>query len=168
MTRHVMVHTKQSGGVIAQPQLALPISEEQQGEIRVYRMVLPFTPPSKNVYDQWLPTWKSGAKRKWTKALLDEFEAVMLPKGALKVGMAATLVFPTKARRDTQNYSNCLWHWVPDALVKYGCIEDDTPEYVEIGPNWGIKMAFDARTGVPKAKRSRTHLAITVQMKPGA
>lgn len=161
-----MVHRKDTkgGGVIAQPQLALPIGETHDGPIGVYRLVLPFTPPSKNVYDQWLPTWQSSAKKKWIRHLIDEFEAVGLPKGALKVGMSASLVFPTKQRRDTQNYANCLWHWVPDALVKYGCIPDDTPEHVEIGANWGITMMHDTRGHAPKAKRQRTHLAIAVQM----
>lgn len=167
MSDHVMVHRKdvRHGGVQAQPQLALPIGETHVGEIRVYRMMLPFLPPSKNVYDGWLPAWKSSAKRKWTRCLIDEFEAVQLPKDVLKVGMAASLVFPTKARRDTQNYAQCLWHWIPDALVTFGCIRDDTPEYVEIGPNWGVSMLVDNRAA-PKAKRQRTHLSISVQMRP--
>ena len=147
-----------------QPQLALPISEEQVGEVRVYRVMLPFTPPSKNVFDSWPMAWKSSAKRKWTRHLIDEFEAVTLPRGALKVGLSAALVFPSKAHRDTQNYAQCLWHWVPDALVKYGTIRDDTPQYVEFGANLGVKMMCDERRGVPKAKRQRTHLSIAVQV----
>lgn len=145
-------------------QLALPLGEVKVGEIRVHRIVLPFLPPSKNVYDNWLPTWKSSAKKKWTRHLLEAFEQEQVPTGALKVGMAASLVFPTNQRRDTQNYSNCLWHWVPDALVKYGAIPDDTPEYVEIGSNWGITMLVDSRANRPKAKRQRTHLALAFQM----
>lgn len=147
-----------------QPQLALPISETHVGEIRVYRITLPFLPPSKNVYDAWPMQWKSSAKKKWMKALLEEFETLQMPKGALKVGMAASLVFATNQRRDTQNYSNCVWNWVPDALVRYGAIPDDTPEYVEIGPNWGITMMVDTRGHAPKAKRQRTHLSISMQL----
>ena len=119
--------------MVGGPQLALPIGQEQHDEIRTYRIPLPFLPPSKNVYDGWPIQWKSSAKKKWTKALLEKFEQECLPKGALRIGMAASLVFPTNARRDTQNYSNCLWNWVPDALVRYGAIPDDTPQYVYEG-----------------------------------
>lgn len=153
----------------AQPQLALPIGEDQQqGEIRVYTLTLPFLPPSKNVYDTWLPTWQSGVKRKWMRVMSDLLEMHQVPHGAMKVGMHASLVFASRARRDTQNYSNCLWNFVPDALVKAGVIPDDTPEYVEIGPNWGIKMMYDLRPGVSKVKRQRTHLTLALQMPPGA
>ena len=151
--------------MVGGPQLALPIGQEQHGEIRTYRITLPFLPPSKNVYDGWPIQWKSSAKKKWTKALLEKFEQECLPKGALRIGMAASLVFPTNARRDTQNYSNCLWNWVPDALVRYGAIPDDTPQYVEIGPNWGITMLVDTRGHAPKVHRQRTHLAFAVQVK---
>lgn len=163
---HVMVYRRlpQGGGVLAQPQLALPIDVKQQGQIGVYRVTLPFLPPSKNVYDGWPGQWKSSAKKKWVRNLLDQFESVQLPKGAQKVGLSAALVFPTKAHRDIQNYANCLWHWVPDALQTYGCIANDTPEYVEFGPNLGIQFMVDARGSAPKAKRQRTHLSIAVQM----
>ena len=151
--------------VNAQPQLALPINEEQVGEIRVYRVTLPFLPPSKNKYDGLPNEWKHSMKRKWMRVLIDEFEAVSLPKDVRKVGLSAALVFPTKAHRDTQNYAQCLWHWVPDALQKYGCIRNDTPEYVEFGKNLGVSMLVDNRVGAPKAARSRTHLSIAVQMR---
>lgn len=150
--------------MIAQPQLALPIDAEQQGEIRVYRVMVPFTPPSKNVYDGWPVQWKSSAKKKWTRHLLDQFEMHTVPRGCVKVGLQAAIVFPTKAHRDTQNYAQCLWHWVPDALQKYGAIANDTPEYVEFGRNLGVTFMVDDRRGVPKAKRQRTYVSIACQM----
>lgn len=165
MNDRVMVHRKTNGGVQAQPQLALPLGQTQVGEIRVYRVTLPFVPPSKNVYDGWPAQWKSSAKKKWMRHLLDEFEACMMPRGCAKAGLQAALVFPTKAHRDTQNYAQCLWHWVPDALVKYGAIPNDTPEYIEFGPNLGVTMMVDSRGHAPKAKRQRTHLSIALQMR---
>lgn len=150
----------------AQPQLALPIGEEQHGEIRTYTLTLPFTPKSKNVYDSWPNEWKRGHKRKWMSTLADQFAMHGIPKGALKVGMHAALVFPTKGRRDKQNYANCLWNFVPDALVAWGAIPDDTPEFVEIGPNWGITLMHDTRVNVSKSKRARTHLTLAFQMPP--
>lgn len=149
---------------VPQPQLALPLNVRQEGEIRLYRMTLPFLPPSKNVYDQWLGTWKSSAKAKWVRHISDEIESQMIPKGLREVGLAATLIFPTKQRRDPQNYSNCLWHWVPDALVKTGVLLDDNDGAIQIGPQWGIKFAFDTRTGIPVKRRQRTVLSITMRV----
>lgn len=148
----------------ATPQLALPVSVEEQGEVRLYQMVFPFLPPSKNVYDNWPGTWRRSAKLKWVRHITDEVESQMIPKGLRKVGLAATLVFPAQGRRDPQNYSNALWHWVPDALQTAGVLLDDREGCVDIGPNWGIKFAYDTRRGVDKRWRQRTvlHLAVRV------
>jgi hypothetical protein len=143
------------------PQLALPIDVTADGELRVYRMVFPFLPPSKNEYDNWLGQWKSAAKKKWIKAVGAECDAQMMPRGVAQIGLAATLVFPRAARRDIQNYANCLWHWVPDALVTAGVISDDTPDKVDFGPNLGITFAYDTRAGAA-VHRKRTILSISM------
>lgn len=140
----------------------LPVNAQEEGDLRLYRIVLPFLPPSKNVFDGWPNEWKSGAKRKWTRHIVAECQSLMIPK-AEKIGLAAVLVFPTKARRDPQNYSNCLWHWVPDALQKAGVIDDDREGKIEIGPNWGLRFAIDGRAA-PKVKRQRTHIALTMKV----
>ena len=144
------------------PQLALPINVTDDGEIRMYRIVLPFLPPSKNVYDNWPIMWKNAAKKKWANALAKEVAAQMMPLGCKKIGLAATLVFPAKAHRDPQNYAQALWHWVPDGLQKAGLIPDDTEGMIEIGPNWGLSFAYDGRVGLPKKRRERTILAVTM------
>lgn len=149
---------------IPQPQLALPLNVQQQGEIRVYRVTLPYLPPSKNVYDQWLGTWKSSCKRKWERDIAAEVESQMMPKGLTQIGLAATLIFPSKQRRDPQNYANCLWNFVPDGLVKAGLLLDDRDGAIQIGAQWGIKFAFDTRSGIPTKKRQRTVLAITMRV----
>jgi hypothetical protein len=141
----------------------LPLGVEETGDLRLYRLMLPFLPPSKNVYDGWLREWQSAAKKKWVRHIVDQCEALMIPE-AEKIGLAAVLVFPTVARRDPQNYSNCLWHWVPDALQKAGVIDDDREGKIEIGPNWGLKFAIDKRAA-PKVQRQRTHIAITMKVK---
>jgi hypothetical protein len=148
-------------------QLAMPMNVSQQGEVRLYTFVLPFLPPSKNVYDAWPIQWKQSAKRKWENAIRKEVEASMVPHGMTQVGLAATLVFPGKARRDPQNYAQALWHWVPDALVKAGVLKDDNEGRVQIGPNWGLKFAYDTRTGIPKKRRERTLLALTMLVPEG-
>ena len=162
------VRARPDGGVVSQPiQLGLPVNVEQQGEIRLYRFVLPFLPPSKNVYDGWPNQWKQSAKRKWIKAIAEEAERSMLPKGLPKVGMAAVLVFPTRGRRDPQNYAQALWNWVPDGLVQAGVLVDDNEGRIQIGPNWGVKFSYDTRTGLPKVRRSRTVIALTMLVPEG-
>lgn len=141
----------------------LPVNAEEEGDLRLYKIVLPFLPPSKNVYDNWPGEWKSSAKKKWIKRIGEEVTALAIPP-AERIGLAAVLVFPTNARRDPQNYSNCLWHWVPDALQRAGVIDDDRAGKIDIGPNWGLKFAIDSRPGVPKDRRQRTHLALTMKV----
>lgn len=140
----------------------LPIGVEETGDLRLYRMVLPFLPPSKNVYDNWPGEWKSSAKKKWIRHIVSQCESMMIPK-AEKIGLAAVLVFPTVQRRDPQNYANCLWNWVPDALQVAGVIDDDREGKIEIGPNWGLKFAIDRRSA-PKEQRQRTHIALTMKV----
>lgn len=142
----------------------LPVDVEEQGDLRLYKMHLPFLPPSKNVFDGWPVEWKSSSKKKWERHIIQKCEELMIPE-AEKIGLAAVLVFPTKvARRDPQNYSNCLWHWVPDALVKAGVIDDDRDGKIEIGPNWGLRFGVDGRAA-PKALRQHTHIALTMKVK---
>jgi hypothetical protein len=148
--------------VSGQPQLALPIGVEDDGEVRMYRIALPFLPPSKNVYANWPREWKSSAKNKWVRAIAAEVESQAMPKGVAKIGLAAVLVFPTNARRDTQNYAEALWHWVPDALVRAGVVTDDRAGQIEIGPNWGVTFRVDSRKNLSKQHRSRTHLVVTM------
>lgn len=143
-------------------QLALPVDVQDDGEIRLYKMALPFLPPSKNVYDGWPREWKSGVKKKWVRAICQKAEEMAMPQHVLQIGLAATLVFPSKSRRDPQNYSNCLWNFVPDALQKANVIDDDREGMIEIGPNWGLKFEYDTRVTLPKKRRERTLLAITM------
>lgn len=149
-------------GVPMGVQGVLPVDVEQTGDLRLYKLHLPFLPPSKNVYDNWPGEWKGSAKKKWERHILQKCEELMIPK-AEKIGLAAVLVFPQKGRRDPQNYSNCLWHWVPDALQKAGVIDDDREGKIEIGPNWGLRFAYDTRSA-PKALRQHTHIALTMQV----
>ena len=144
-------------------QMVMPMDLIETPEVIAYRIALPFLPPSKNVYDNWLPQWKASAKRKWKDAIKAHALEQNLPMGISHVGLAAKLVFPTKQRRDPQNYAQCLWNWVPDALVQCGVLLDDREGMVSIGPNWGVQMAYDMRAGVPKTHRQRTSIVVSVQ-----
>lgn len=143
-------------------QVALALDSVQEGATTVYTIVLPGVPPSKNSFDGWPVTWKAGKKRTWMKRVQDACAQQLVPKDNARVGIAARLVFATRARRDPQNYAQCLWNWVPDALVQGGYLVDDNEGRVQIGKNWGIEMAVDLRKA-PKAKIERTILTLAVQ-----
>jgi hypothetical protein len=145
-------------------QVALPVDVEEVGDVRVYRMTLPYVPPSKNQIDAWPVQWKSSAKKKWSRDMQMHCTELQIPKGLHRVGLAATLVFPTKTRRDPQNYAQTLWHWVPDALVRCGVLLDDHAGCIEIGANWGLKFQVDDRKHVPKQHRKRTVLTVAVRV----
>lgn len=142
----------------------LPIDVHDTGDLRLYRLTLPFLPPSKNVYDEWPGAWKHAAKQKWMRHIGEWAASMDIPR-ASQVGLAAVLVFPTKGRRDPQNYAQALWHWVPDALQAAGILDDDREGHVQIGPNWGLTFAYDLRPGVPKTHRQRTMIALTMRVR---
>jgi hypothetical protein len=131
--------------------------------ITTYRLHFPYLPPSKNVFDGWPVQWKAGAKRKWLSAIRDLCDEQNVPVDNPVVGLAARLVFPTRQRRDVQNYAQCLWNWVPDGLVRAGILQDDKTGAVQIGPNWGIEMAVDGRRGVPAKKRQHTTVTVAIE-----
>lgn len=144
-------------------QLALPVDVTDVGEVRCYRIVLPFLPPSKNKTQAWPMQWKSAAKKKWIRHIVAEVAALDMPKGNVKIGLAAVLVFPTMAHRDPQNYAEALWNWVPDALQVAGVLVNDTDKNIEFPPNLGIKFAYDKRK-VAAIKRQKTVLSITMRV----
>ena len=37
----------------------LPMDIKEEGDLRLYKITLPFVPPSKNEYDGWPHAWKS-------------------------------------------------------------------------------------------------------------
>jgi hypothetical protein len=143
-------------------QLALPMDTTRQGDLVVFRLLFGFLPPSKNVYDGWPYQWQNGVKKKWLRAVAAECEAQQLPRGVLRIGLAATLVFPTNNRRDPQNYSATLWNFVPDGLVRCGVLVDDRDGAVVFGPNLGVRLrAGSGRTGRVRVP-GRTILSVSM------
>ncbi len=128
-----------------------------------YRIVLPGCPPSKNQFDSLPPAWKNGQKKAWMRRITAALEEQNVPKGNTQIGLAARIIFPTRAsRRDVQNYAQQLWNWVPDALVKGGYLVDDNEGRLSIGRDLGVTLAEDVRVG-PKKAKGRTVLAVTVR-----
>lgn len=163
--------------------LALPLEVPSPGETRIYQMTFPFLPPSKNVYDNWQWMAQRSAKLKWLKAIVRECEAQAMPKNLPRIGLGAVLVFPSRVqRRDVQNYAQTLWHFVPDALqapstrqlaihakdpsytLPYGLIPDDTDGRIDWPPGLGVRFEYDERKHVPKERRQRTMLAISMRV----
>lgn len=140
----------------------MPLEVKMSGKLVTYQMTFGFLPPSKNVYDNWQPAWKSSAKKKWIRHVGEQCEALQIPKDQKRVGLAAMLVFAKGARRDPQNYAQALWNWVPDALVQCGVLIDDADGCIEIGRNWGLEMAVDRRPVGEKKPRTVITLACLV------
>lgn len=156
-------HRAVDRGVVSS-QLALPVDVEDDREVRLYRIRLPFLPPSKNVYDRWHWQQQRSVKGKWRRHIETKVNEMDVPLGVPRIGLAATLIFPNRNRRDLQNYSQALWHFVPDALVRAGVIVDDTPEHVEYPPNLGVRFSYDLRKGIPKERRAHTIIALTMEV----
>lgn len=150
--------------MIISGQGALPIGMVENGEIVTYRFAFPYLPPSKNVYDGWLPAWKSAAKHKWINAVIRAVEEQDVPRGVERIGLAATLVFPEPRKRDPQNYAPALWNWIPDGLQKCGVIKDDRDGVIDFGKNLGIRFAIDDRKRLSRDARKRTHIALTLRL----
>ena len=143
-------------------QLAL-VEPSVDDDIVRRRLVLPFLPPSKNKYDGWQPMWKHSLRQKWYRKLEEAYEAYQFPKDAHQVAVATRLVFASKRNRDWQNYAPLLLHVIPDSLVRYGVIPDDTPERFTVGPNAGIEFAVDRRQ-MHHSLRQRTELSFAIRV----
>lgn len=151
-------------------QLALHLDTVREGVPVPYTMHFPWLPPSKNQYDGWPVTWKSGTKRKWMRAIGQQLAELGVPIGNQRVGLGVLLVFPQKKgrpvpRRDPQNYAQCLWNWIPDALVAAGIIPDDTDGRIQFaeGGTLGVRMVVDRRHWIPENRRQRTTVVVTVE-----
>lgn len=95
-------------------------------------------PPSmNNARSGYKSHWSKGhkAKKRWQEIFEDllfvqddDFPHVVLDR----VEVDATLTFPTRHRRDADNYRMMLSKPLGDAFVVMGVIPDDTPEHYEL------------------------------------
>ena len=138
--------------------------EMPEGAVVSRTLVIPSTPPSKNVYDAWDPRWKSSYVKKKKAMLVAQINEQNWPL-ARRVVVHARLIFGSRRRHDWQNYTHPLWHYVADALVDAGIIIDDTPEYFSVGPDGGIEFDCDLRPFVPVKKRNRTVIGCAIELR---
>lgn len=140
------------------------VPDETNLQVLQRTVVLPFTPPSKNVYEGWQPQWKRSLRHKWARHLLVAFDEQQFPTHARKVAVHARLVFGSAARRDWQNYVHPMMNVVADELVRYGAIPDDTPQFFTCGSNGGIEFDVDRRKFVDAKDKRRTHLGFAFEL----
>jgi hypothetical protein len=149
-------------------ELALPLDVQEFGELRRYKILLPFLPPSKNVYDN--SQWKSSTKHKWINAIEKKVAELDMPRNrAPKIGLAAVLCFSSNNRRDPQNYAGPLWNFVPDALVRSRVLFDDRAGAIEFGKagHLGVVMKADLNRSVPKERRQWTLIGVSIRVPKG-
>lgn len=111
----------------------------------------PATPPSLNelLYRHW------RIERSQKKTWQDTFERLLLAAGCPEFPRGcfahAALRFPTRRRRDADNYAAVLSKALGDALVVMAAIPDDTPNWYRFG-----RLDFDPQLG---QARTRVELA---------
>lgn len=165
------------GSVTRAPEveLALPIETAAVGELRRYRLHLPFLPPSKNAYDGWQWQAQHSVKEKWRRYVAAECERLQVPKRNARIGLAGVLWFSTNRTRDPQNYANSLWNFVPDALQRCGVLLNDRDGAIDFAEyetdpetgekrryRLGVRLKVDPRK-LPKARIERTVIGLVVR-----
>lgn len=88
------------------------------------------TPPSLNAIGSRGSHWAvTRAKKRWQLDIEMSLMALRVPRGLEYVEASATLRFPVKRQRDIDNHTWLLAKSCGDALVNYGVIPKDTPEF---------------------------------------
>jgi Holliday junction resolvase RusA-like endonuclease len=100
---------------------------ERMSERRLYSITVPGLPPSLNKWKRMSWPAQERARRNWQAMVC----ALLRQPGNVRpvmerVRIRAVLTFPTKRRRDSDNYGTPLNKWTQDALVMDGMIPDDT------------------------------------------
>jgi len=133
-------------------QQALQLKREEGEPIE---FVLPFAPVSKNRWGSWPQLHQRSYRQKWRRHLDRILPTLGLdPQACLRVEI--DLWFPTRARRDWQNYAFPL-HWdLADALVEAGLLPDDTPTHYLTAWNGGITFRTDTNRLLTRDERTRT------------
>lgn len=112
------------------------------------------TPPSFNAVGFTGNRWAlTKAVKEWKELLgsllLLEFQNG-LPRGCNRVSARVDLEFPSRRRRDAENYRVIISKALGDALTTVGVIPDDTAEFFEL-----------AAVGIEAGDRSRTTIHLT-------
>lgn len=98
-----------------------------------YELWVGATPPSFNRAGMTGSRWKLiGAVKEWRGTLGALMMEARVPRGCSLVVATATLTFPSRRRRDAENFRVVLSKALGDALQDYGAIPDDTAEFYRL------------------------------------
>jgi len=108
-----------------------------------HSIVIPFVPPSLNVYARYNRWEMHECHAIWKQAVwsLCNESGNRMPRPCKRIEIKADLYFIQKRRRDETNYSATLWKLLLDGLVITGIIPDDTAQFVKVAND--IKMIDD-------------------------
>lgn len=106
------------------------------------------TPPSMNT-NKVRSNWRGfhTEKKRWQEDLGRLLMAMCLPKPIPSRGPVSVLVtlrFPTRRRRDSENFRPVLSKALGDAMVQGGFLLDDTDQ------DWRLRVVIGEETGPPR------------------
>lgn len=115
------------------------------GQVTQAEFWLPQTPPSMNT-NKIRSDWRGfhNVKKAWQRMIEVELMGLALPRPIPRVGPLradVVLTFPTKHRRDSENFRPVLSKALGDALVNGGWLADDTDEH------WRLTLINDRDRG---------------------
>lgn len=113
-------------------------------------IVIPFVPPSLNVYSRYSRWDLNRCHKRWKLAVwgLCNESGNRVPRPCRRIELSAVLYFTEKRRRDETNYSATLWKLLLDALVITGIIPDDTADFVKVSNDLPMLVDKKERTVV--------------------
>lgn len=97
-------------------------------------------PPSMNVLGSGNQFVYQAHKKAWQLALIEQLEAVELPRPLSRVVAEGEVTFPDRRKRDQGNHRFFLEKALGDALTEGGWLEDDDWERFEFG---GLAAAYE-------------------------
>ena len=110
-----------------------------------YEIWVGATPPSFNRAGMSGSRWKlTKAVKDWREMLGMAMIAARMPRNCNRIVASATITFPSRRRRDEENFRVVLSKALGDALQDYGAIKDDTAEY------FSLDLRLEVQAGVSK------------------
>ncbi len=103
------------------------------------------TPPSFNQIGMSGNRWKlAKIVKDWRQMLGMAMIAARVPRNCNRVLASAVITFPSRRRRDEENFRPILSKALGDALQDYGAIADDTAEFFH------LDLRLEVQSGVSK------------------
>ena len=104
-----------------------------------FSIIIPETPPSQNVCNNWHWAKRRKEKIRWEEMIIDESMAFAKKHSEYLTEIKIVFSFSNNIRRDIDNYAS--WKALLDGLAKAGIIEDDNAKI--------IKTQYELKFGQP-------------------